>query len=200
MTHTETRTTYSYEAYMALTEQLVAEGRTTGPVQSEAMANYTKINLQRMRRLNKTLELRSDLIRAIQAIRGPYTFRVLTEPWCGDAAQNVPILAKIAESSPHIHLELILRDDNLDLMDQYLTNGGRSIPKLIAVHQPSGEVRATWGPRPAPVQQMVMDRKNLDPAVAPPYTEFVEVVQKWYNRDKTQTAQDELLEVLQALG
>lgn len=196
MTNTTLRTTFSYEEYMALTEKLVAEGKTTGPNQSEAMAHYTKMNLARMRRLNKTLSMGEQLEAVVSGIKGKYTFRVLTEAWCGDAAQNVPILAKIVDAHPHIKMELILRDDNLDLMDQHLTNGGRSIPKLLVVDEETQEVVTTWGPRPEPVQEMVMERKHMDDATRPPYSEFVTVVQKWYNNDKTQTAQAELAAVL----
>ena len=195
MTNTTLRTTFSYKEYMALTEKLVAEGKTTGPNQSEAMAHYTKMNLARMRRLNKTLSINEELETAISGLQGNYTFQVLTEAWCGDAAQNVPILAKIVDANPNFKMELILRDDNLDLMDQHLTNGGRSIPKLLVVDEDTKEVVATWGPRPAPVQQMVMDRKHMDESIRPPYSEFVQVVQKWYNKDKTQTAQAELTKV-----
>ena len=199
MVPTVDRKTYSYADYLALTEQLVAEGKTTGPNQSEAFAHYTKMNLVRMQRLDKTIHLNPDLVQAVRDLGSRYDWTVITEAWCGDAAQNLPIISALAEMNPAINLTLVLRDENLDLMDQYLTNGGRSIPKLLIYDKITGKVVATWGPRPQPVQQMVMDYKHMDPATKPPYMEFVKEAQKWYNKDKTQTLQRELLEVLQGI-
>ncbi len=199
MAPTIDRKTYTYAEYVALTEKLVAEGRTTGPIQSEAMAHYTKLNLTRMHRLDKTVHLRDELVEAVKALGNRYDWTVITEAWCGDAAQNLPIISALAEQNPEINLSLVLRDDNLDLMDQHLTNGGRSIPKLLIYDKITGQVVTTWGPRPAPVQQMVVDYKHMDKETKPPYQEFVVVVQKWYNQDKTQTLQQELLDVLQGI-
>ena len=199
MSHTTTRTTYSFDQYMALTEQLVAEGKTTGPNQSEAFAHYTKMNLQRMRRLNKTTQLTEALQAAVAQVDRPLHFLVLTEAWCGDAAQNIPIMAKMAEANPHIQLEFVLRDENLDLMDQHLTNGGRSIPKMLVNDPETGETLTTWGPRPEPVQKMVLDRKAQPAEEQVPYTEFILQAQKWYNKDKTLTTQAELTEVMAQL-
>jgi len=199
MATTTNRKTFSYSEYRALTEQLVAEGRTTGPNQSEAMAHYTKMNHSRMKRLDKTIELNPELVQAAQNLGDRYSVTVITEAWCGDAAQNVPILAALTKHNPGIKLDLVLRDENLDLMDQHLTNGGRSIPKMLVYNKGTGEVVNTWGPRPAPVQQMVMDYKAQPESERLPYSEFVKEAQVWYNKDKTQTAQQELLAVLNTL-
>lgn len=199
MTETTLRTKFSYDDYMKLMEKLVAEGKTTGANQSEDFAHYTKMNNARMKRLNKTASLLPELSSEIEKLDRDYTFLVLTEAWCGDAAQNLPIFAKMAEASPHLKLELVLRDENLDLMDQHLTNGGRSIPKLLMIDDLTGNVVTTWGPRPVPMQQMVMDRKHTDPEKRQPYSEFNLVVQKWYNQDKTVTAQNELKDMLSEL-
>lgn len=191
------RTVYTYQEYLDLTARLLEEGKTTGENHSEDMLHYTRMNQQRMKRLDKKVVLTSELENVVQNLDHKYTLLVLTEAWCGDAAQNVPIMAKIADSTPNIEIRLVLRDENLDLMDQYLTNGGRSIPKMIIIDETSGDVEGTWGPRPAPVQEMVMARKAM--TEKPPYSEFVVEVQKWYNKDKTATAQQELLEVFKDL-
>ena len=196
MVPTIERKSYTYAEYRALTDQLVAEGKTTGPNQSEDMAHYTKMNQARMNRLDKTVKLNPELVEAVKSLGEGYDWTVITEAWCGDAAQNLPIIAAMAAENPAIELTLVLRDENLDLMDQHLTNGGRSIPKLLIYDKASGEVVNTWGPRPAPVQQMVMDYKQLDPETRPHYSELVKQGQVWYNKDKTQTAQQELLETL----
>lgn len=114
---------------------------------------------------------------------------MLTEAWCGDAAQNLPVIAKVAQLNPHITLTLLLRDEHPEIMDVYLTHGGKSIPKLIAVAE-NGTELFTWGPRPEALQELVEAYKaNPDR----PYAEFLEEVQRWYNADKTESVQRELV-------
>ncbi|HAA13576.1 MAG TPA: thioredoxin family protein [Cytophagales bacterium] len=181
---------YSYEEYRDLIDRLYLEDKTTGTNHSEAYLHYTKLNVARMRRLDKTVTLNEDLLEILPSLP-PMNWVVLTEGWCGDAAQNIPVLEKIAEAAEgKISLSYLLRDENLPIMDEYLTNGGRSIPKLIALHKETGEELGTWGPRPEPVQQMVMEfRKEPNGD----YKQFVEVVQKWYAKDKTQAMQQEMV-------
>ncbi|GLU50904.1 thioredoxin [Dyadobacter frigoris] len=190
------RTIYSYSDYMLLMELVVMEQRTTGPKQSDELNHYTKLNLHRMQRLNKTVVLSESLKIAISQIQFPQIWYVLTEAWCGDAAQNIPVLAAIAKLNPLIDIQLILRDENPDIMDEYLTNGGRSIPKLIAVDGEFNEI-FNWGPRPAGAQQMLMEYKE---SAIKPYKEFSEDIQKWYTADKTQSMQKELLVILEGVS
>ncbi|MFD2922762.1 thioredoxin family protein [Halobacillus naozhouensis] len=90
--------------------------------------------------------LRSEQLRAI----------VITEDWCGDAMLNVPIYLRIAEAGG-IETRFLKRDENLELMDQYLTNGkSRSIPKIIVINKNGGEI-FNWGPR-APKLQAFIDK------------------------------------------
>lgn len=186
---------YTYEAYRAMVNELFKSGKTTGEDHSESMLNYTKMNIQRMKRLDKTINLDDDLIAKLKSVKCPVNWLLITEAWCGDAAQNVPILNKMAEASDNIHLRLILRDENLDIMDQYLTNGGRSIPKLVILNGDMKEI-ATWGPRPSTVQEMVLENKRTDNL---PYSEFGKVVQKWYATDKGKTLQQEMMEVIESM-
>lgn len=184
----------TYKSYFNLLETLLAEGKTTGENQSEAMLNYAKMNIQRMKRLDKTIVLSEELKQSITEIReNKLIFLVITEGWCGDAAQNIPLLNKIAEASPGIDLKLILRDENLDIMDQFLTNGGRSIPKLIVLDGENFEVLGSWGPRPAAAQQMVADFKKEDQG---DFQEFVKQLQLWYAGNKTSSQQAELKNLL----
>ena len=194
--HTQPRVTYTYAEYRSLMEQLVAEKRTTGPNQSDAFVHYTVMNDRRMNRLDRTAKLMPELESVVQSVDRNYTFLILTEAWCGDAAQNIPLFQKIAEANPKFRVRLVLRDENLDLMDEHLTNGGRSIPKVLVIDDASQEVMGTWGPRPAHAQKMVMDYKAIPAEERPPYSEFVVEVQKWYNADKTISSQTELLQLL----
>jgi len=185
----------NYSAYMALTEQLVNEGRTSGPNQSEAYVYYTKLNLQRMNRLNKTITIPTELSELIAQKAQHWTWLIITEPWCGDAAQCVPALEKLALCSSNIQTKYILRDENPEVMDAYLTNGGRSIPKLICLDEQLQEV-FTWGPRPDVIQAVMNDLKaNGVTEIA----QIVEAIQKAYNDNKQAGIYDELAAVLNSI-
>ena len=185
----------NYSAYMALTEQLVNEGRTSGPNQSEAYVYYTKLNLQRMNRLNKTIAIPTELSELIAQKAQHWTWLIITEPWCGDAAQCVPALEKLALCSSNIQTKYILRDENPEVMDAYLTNGGRSIPKLICLDEQLQEV-FTWGPRPDVIQAVMNDLKaNGVTEIA----QIVEAIQKAYNDNKQAGIYDELAAVLNSI-
>ena len=184
----------SYEDYRIITAKLVSEEKTSGPNQTESLIFYTKLNNQRMNRLDKTLELSPEIIEKANAISCNLNWLVLTESWCGDAAQILPVLNKIAAASGKISMSLLFRDDNLELMDHFLTNGGRSIPKLIVVDQSSLEVKGAWGPRPKPAQDMFQVYKAKKDEI--PFKDFQTELQTWYLKDKAKTIQEELLEFL----
>jgi hypothetical protein len=184
---------FSYFEYQKMIDLLVSEGKTTGNSQTPKLLEYTKLNQQRTRRLDKTIVLLPDLIALLKTVKSRLTWLVLTEAWCGDAAQNLPAIAKMAKVNDKIELILLLRDQNPELMDLYLTNGGRSIPKLICLETDTMQELGTWGPRPREIQQKVKAYKK-DPIV--PYAEFVKDVQLWYSRDKTLSVQREFIELL----
>ncbi len=183
----------SYETYRELVAGLVAEGKSTGPEQTEALLNYSTLNDRRMKRLDKTIKLSDDTIKAVENYKGDVTWLVLTESWCGDAAQTMPAMQKLASLSDNIDFKVVLRDENLELMDQYLTNGGRSIPKLIAIDNTSDEVVGTWGPRPTNATKLVNDFKEANGALTP---EFKQDLQVWYNKDKGKDTINDLLKLL----
>jgi len=139
---------YTYTEYKNLIANLLVEGKTTGDNHSEAMINYTKMNQTRMNRIEKTGNYDFTSLQYLETLKDQ-TWYVITEAWCGDAAQNLPWIKKIADYLGN-ELRLILRDENLQIMDQFLTNGGRSIPKLIALK--GNEIVFTWGPRPEKIQ------------------------------------------------
>ena len=184
---------YTYQDYRDLVQNLLAEGKSTGPNQSEDLTNYSMLNDRRMKRLDKTITISEETKLEIQKITAPQTWLVLTEGWCGDAAQNLPVLHKMAELNDNIKLKLILRDDHLALMDLFLTNGGRSIPKLIALNSKNNVIN-TWGPRPTVATKMVADYKakngNLD-------AQFKQDLQVWYNKDKGKSTQDDFVKMIQ---
>ena len=184
---------FSYQEYRELVSNLLAQGKSTGPNQSDDLLNYSKLNDRRMKRLDKTVKLTKETLAKIKDVKEPQTWLVLTEGWCGDAAQNLPVINKIAEENPNINLKLVLRDENLELMDEFLTNGGRSIPKLIALNQ-ENEVINTWGPRPTTATKMVVDYKEKHGSLD---ADFKTDLQVWYNKNKGENTQEDLVSMLQ---
>lgn len=179
----------SYEAFIKLMNDLLAEGKTTGPNQSEAFIHYTQMNQQRMHRLEKTTSVLPTAKESIISVTNPQIWLVLTEAWCGDAAQSLPVMHILAQQNPLIDLQILLRDDNLELMDQYLTNGiSRSIPKLIALDAATGTTLFTWGPRPTALQELFYQMKTG----GKDYDTIKEELQRWYNNDRTASIQSEL--------
>ncbi|MBK6410927.1 MAG: thioredoxin family protein [Flavobacteriales bacterium] len=177
-----------------LLEQLVKEGRTTGADQSEEMVAYTKLNLARTVRNEKTVKLLPELRDALAQAR-EMTWLLITEPWCGDSSQVMPVLVLIADAAPNIRMRVVLRDQHLELMDRYLTHGGRSVPKLIAI-DPHGKELFTWGPRPKTAQDMVWANKDLPEAQQLPKEEIYAKVHGWYAVDKGVSIQQEILALL----
>ena len=179
----------SYPEYRTLVKDLLDQGKSTGPSQSDDLLNYSLLNDKRMKRLDKTIKLTEETIAKVKDVKEPQTWLVLTEGWCGDAAQNLPVIHKIAEENPNIDLKLVLRDENVELMDEFLTNGGRSIPKLIALDK-ENEVISTWGPRPTTATKMVADYKNEHGSLD---AEFKKDLQVWYNKDKGNDVQKDII-------
>jgi hypothetical protein len=112
---------------------------------------------------------------------------VIAEDWCGDASNTIPVIAKLADMIPSLELRLIARDQNLELMDQYLTNGSRSIPIVIALNDNFEEI-GHWGSRPTQLQAWVMDNR-----VTTPKAELYPQVRKWYARDRGEATLREVL-------
>ena len=184
---------YSYPAYRQLLDQLLADGKTTGPQQSPELLAFAQLNEQRMSRLDKTTQLRPELAAAAAGLRENYIWLILTEGWCGDAAQTVPVMEAVAQASAgHLRTAYLLRDENPDLIDQYLTHGSRSIPKLVMLRTDTLTEVAHWGPRPAEAQALVTKLKAEGMA----HDDFIKALHTWYAHDRTQATQYELLALL----
>lgn len=184
----------TYQSYRQLMDDHAAQETSTGPNQTEALTNYTMLNQRRMKRLDKTTKIQEAEIAKIQNFKGDVTWLVITESWCGDAAQTMPVMQKIAELNDGIDVKVILRDENLELIDAFLYNGGRSIPKLVAIDNTSGNVLADWGPRPSEATKMVNDYKEAHGKLTP---EFKQDLQVWYNKDKGQNTIEDLVSLLE---
>lgn len=182
-----------YPKYLELVRQLAIMGKSTGSNQSEAMVNYTKLGDRRMVRWEKTFKINDEVQQKLDSLDRELVFLVLTESWCGDAAASLPIMNKIAEASPNITLKVVLRDESLDLMDTFLTNGARSIPKMIVLDKADDEIIGEWGPRPSIATQMVEDCKREHGKLT---DEFKQELQVWYNKNKGQNILGDILKLL----
>lgn len=186
-----------YADYKEKIIHLLSQGQTTGTDHSEAMLHYTKMNLQRMKRVEKTTVLNELLLQTLSTRKGKYQFLVISEGWCGDAAQIVPVIEKIVSATPDkFDMRLVLRDQNLPLIDAHLTNGGRAIPVLLVLDEKGEVVLPKWGPRPQVLQDLMADwkKENLEMEI------IAERLHSWYAKDKTQAIQQELTEMLKQLN
>ena len=186
----------SYRDYRELVEQLADERSNTGIEKTEALANYTKLNDRRMRRWDKTIKISKETQQKISEFNQKMTLLIITESWCGDAAHVIPALNKIAELNPNIDVKLVLRDENLELMDMFLTKGGRAIPKVIMIDDETGAVLSTYGPRPSEASSYVNRFVAKNGSLTP---EFKEDLQHWYNGDKGQNIIKDVIEILSQL-
>ena len=186
----------SYQDYRELVKQLADEHSNTGIEKTEVLANYTKLNDRRMRRWDKTIKVSKETQQKISEFNQKMTWLIITESWCGDAAHVIPALNKMAELNPNIDVKLVLRDENLELMDMFLTKGGRAIPKVIMIDDETGTVLSTYGPRPSEATSYVNRFKAKNGSLTP---EFKEDLQHWYNGDKGQNIINDVIEILSQL-
>jgi hypothetical protein len=185
----------SYTEYCELIDKLHREEKTTGAEQSDVLLEYSKLNKHRMDRIGRNVKVYDDTRAILDSIDEPLTWILITEAWCGDAAQSLPVINAMANASDKIKLKLVLRDDHPELMDMFLTNGGKSIPKLVCVNS-KNELLFSWGPRPEELQQKVKDYKaRTEPK--PEYSEFVKDLQKWYAKDKAKSIQAEIARLIE---
>ena len=183
----------TYQDYRTLVKQLVEENSNTGPEKTEALANYTKLNDRRMKRWDKTIKMTDEAQEKIKNFNERITWLVITESWCGDAAHVMPALNKITELNSNIDFKVVLRDENPELMDAFLTNGNRAIPKVIMIDNETGDAIDTYGPRPSEATQLVNMYKAKYGKLTP---EFKEDLQHWYNGDKGQNVIQDVTEML----
>ena len=184
---------FGYNEYRNLVEDHAANKTSTGPTQSEALTNYTLLSHTRMKRLDKTVKISEEIQEKFKNFTGNQTWVVLTESWCGDAAQSMPAMNKLADLAPNITFKVVLRDENLELMNAFLTNGSMSIPKLIILDNDNQEVLADWGPRPSTATAMVNDYKKEHGQLTP---EFKKDLQVWYNKDKSENIIEDLTQLI----
>lgn len=181
----------TYPAYMDLMAAAAAAAPPAGDAEAAERIEYTKLNLHRSQRIARTWQPSGELVSLLQIITEPEQWLVLTEPWCGDSAQCLPCVAVMAEQQPNIGLHILPRDANLDIMDQFLTGGKRSIP-IVVMFDAAGREVGRWGPRPA-AAQFEFDAAKAGGLGKP---EILERLHLWYGRDRGRAVDAEFCTLL----
>lgn len=185
---------HSYSEYRGHVSHLLEQGLSTGDTQSEDLTHYSTLNEVRMNRLDKTLSVPDEIKDRLSKLSKKHTLLVISEGWCGDAAQIVPVINKLAETSAVLNLRIVFRDQNIDLMDNFLSNGARAIPKLIVVEPETLTVRESWGARPHGAAELIRVAKEKYGVIS---AEVKADLQKWYLQDKGHSTMDEIVALLE---
>jgi hypothetical protein len=180
----------TYSEYRALVRQLLAEGKCTGAEQRADYLEFTKLNEVRMDRWEKHLKLAPEAEQKVKELPAQ-KWLVITEGWCGDGAQTLPVFFKLSELNSAIELLVILRDDNAEIMNSFLTGTSRSIPIVVAF---SGtDMLWKWGPRPTEATALIPEWKRETPEGK----SWKEKLHLWYARDQAHALQRDILERIQ---
>lgn len=186
------KNTFDYPSYRKLIDELLVEGKTTGLNQSESYISYAMLSQKRMRKWEKIGKVNPELSERVKDIDRPMTWLIITEGWCGDAGQILPFVAKLAGENPLVNMQLVLRDEHPELMNMFLTNGGRSIPIIIGISEKM-EVLGHWGPRPELIQREFLENKISGERTGKEFSEYMHL---WYAKDKGVSFQNEFLAIL----
>ena len=187
---------HSYTDYRNNIKSLLKEGKSTGNEQSEALTHYSELNETRMNRLEKTILITDENAQKIHQLQKEYIWLVISEGWCGDAAQLLPVIYKMAQLSDNIELKIVFRDENEELMNLFLTNGTKSIPKLIILDKKTLQVFGDFGPRPIGANQFILDYKKQHGKID---EKAKTDLQLWYLHDKGLSTQKEIMDLMNAL-
>jgi hypothetical protein len=187
---------FSYNDYRKIISDLLVEGKSSGDNQSEDLTHYSSLNETRMHRLDKTITISDENVARLQALQNNYIWLVISEGWCGDAAQLVPIFNKMDVVSNKIEMKIVFRDENTDVMNLFLTNGNKAIPKLIILDKKTLNVEGNWGPRPKGAIRLIENYKEKFGKI----DETAKTdLQLWYLHDKGVSTQNEITELLLAI-
>ena len=182
----------SYQEYYNLTKKEIETADPNKFTDDEKKRHEDKkLNLHRMTRIEKHYSISEELKNLILQVDKPQTWMIISETWCGDSAQNIPFISKMAETNSNINIKIILRDSNPDIMDLYLTNGTRSIPILVAFDE-SGKELLRWGPRPQEAKQLVNDliAQGVEKSIR------AEKLHLWYGRNRGRSLEIEMFKAI----
>ena len=187
---------YSYSEYRKIISDLLIEGKSSGDNQTEDLTHYSSLNETRMHRLDKTIKISDEIVFKLKSLKNECIWLIISEGWCGDAAQLLPIFNKMDEVSDKIEMKIVFRDENQELMNLFLTNGAKAIPKLIILDKNTLNVEGNWGPRPKGAINLIQNYKDNFRVIDE--TAKAEL-QLWYLHDKGLSTQNEVAELLLAI-
>jgi thiol-disulfide isomerase/thioredoxin len=187
---------HSYSEYRKLLTDLSVEGKTTGNEQTEERIRYSALNETRMNRLDKTIKITDQNTSILKSLKNKYIWLVISEGWCADSAQIIPVINQMAAQTNNIELKIVLRDENDALMNHFLTNNTKAIPKLIIINKETGMVLNQWGPRPFGAVEFMKNYKEkfgfIDETAKAD-------LQLWYLHDKGLSTQNEIIDMMLSL-
>ena len=187
---------HSYSDYRKIIIDLLSLGKSSGNEQSDDLTQFSSLNETRMHRLDKTISISDNNIQKLNTLKNNYIWLVIAEGWCGDAAQIVPILNKMDLLAHTIEMKIVFRDENPELMNLFLSNGTKAIPKLIILDKNTLNVEGNWGPRPKGAIDLIQNYKDNFRVIDE--TAKAEL-QLWYLHDKGLSTQNEVAELLLAI-
>lgn len=181
----------NFQSYLSYFETIIHAPNPAAPYDNPDYFNYAKLNWSRTNRWLKTGILSDEIKSIVMSFKQPQQWIVITEPWCGDASHVVPFIHMMAELNSNITVQYELRDAEPFRINSYLTNGGKSIPKLI-IRNNAGEDQAVWGPRPQSCQAVydILKSNNAD------FEQIKIELQKWYNQNEGIDIQQEIGDLL----
>ncbi len=206
ITHELLKNAMSYPSYVEMVRDFCARRETTG---SEEFRGEFWVNMMidSLARIDKSLQsatLYEETLQALAKQEMPITWLAITETWCIDSAHSLPIVYKMSETNPNIDMKIILRDEPPRVIDNFLTRGSRSIPKIICLDAESLVVLGTWGPRPIELQVKMMLRTRAvnkllrkdDSTAEDRAQEILTIIKEWYKGDNTESIQAEVIQNL----
>lgn len=185
----------SYDAYIAQIQDVIQSGSMNVLSYDTSQLEFTELNMKRMDRWKRRFD-KQGFSASTNFDASSLTWLVITEGWCGDAAHILPVIGRLAKELDQMRLIFINRDLNHEIMDEFLTNGGRAIPMLIVLNN-EGHVVGQWGPRPKELQDYFIEEKRK-PDFS--YPEVQIGLQSWYNKDKGQTTASEIMEMMESIS
>ena len=185
----------SYQEYIKRTSDEISGTKIESVSEPELKRlNIKSLNLQRNSRITRQYKPGDELNRIIKGFSESQVWMVITESWCGDSGQNLPYIAVMAAQNPLINLKIMLRDSNPDVMDQFLTNGTRSIP-ILAAYSESGDELFRWGPRPEFAVGLINQCKSE--GLEKP--EWTEKLHHWYAKNKGVELEKEFINLIEPI-
>lgn len=185
---------HQYPEYRKIVTDLLKIEKSTGREQSKKLTLCTLLNETRMNQIEETLELSDEAIEILKSLKKEYLWIVIAEGWSEDSAELLPVFYKMdVASEGKIDLKIVFRHENEELMQFFLTNKAKAIPKLIVVENETGNAIAHWGPRPKGAADIYETyQKNHQPHDET----FKKEMQTWYLHDKGMTTQGEIIDMM----